>query len=351
MSHDTRLPVALLGATGVVGQRLLQLLDGHPLFRAAELAASPRSAGKRYGDTVNWLAPGSMPEAARDLVVKEAGDPLISPLILSALDGESARRLEPLYAERGQFVISNASAFRDDPRVPLIIPEVNPEDLALLPDLPWAGRGGGIVTNPNCCVAGLALVLAPLEKRFGIESLLVNTLQALSGAGYPGLSSLDVLDNVLPDIPGEAEKIASEPCRILGRRFPIAVAVHRVPVLDGQTLTVFARLNGDPDVDEVRIALTNWEPAAAARGLPSAPARPLRLHRDRSRPQPRLDAGAAEGMAVSVGPVSLDPIYGHRFTLVVHNTLRGAAGAALMNAELVLQSGLLRSESRLRCSA
>jgi aspartate-semialdehyde dehydrogenase len=300
---------------------------------------------------VNWLAPGNAPRTVRDLVIKEAGEPLASPLLLSALDGESARRLEPLYAERGHLVISNASAFRDDPRVPLIIPEVNPEDLALLPDQPWARRGGGIVTNPNCCVAGLALALAPLERRFGIESLLVNTLQALSGAGYPGLSSLDVLGNVLPDIPGEAEKIAVEPCRILGRCFPIAVAVHRVPVLDGHTLTVFARLKGSPGSDEVAAALANWEPAALARNLPSAPVKPLHLHEDLSRPQPRLDAGRAGGMTVSVGPVRLDPVYGHRFTLVVHNTLRGAAGAALLNAELVLQSGLLEAESRTRRSA
>ncbi|MCP4547915.1 MAG: aspartate-semialdehyde dehydrogenase [bacterium] len=329
-----RRPVAVLGATGIVGQRIIELLIDHPWFRVGELVASERSAGKVYGEIVNWQAAEQVPAEVAQLTVLGPGARLEARLVFSALDATAALRLEPRYAGRGHLVVSNAGAFRGDATVPLLIPEINPDALKLLERQEWAAVGGGIVTNPNCCVAGLALALAPLERRFGIEGVLVNTLQALSGAGYPGVSSLDVLGNVIPFIPGEEEKIEREPLKILNADFPIDAAVHRVPVRDGHTLTVHVKLKSAARIEEVETVLREFV-GDAPPTLPSAPARPLHLSDDPTRPQPLHDITRGGGMTVTLGPITEDGVFGFRFTLVVHNTIRGAAGAALLNAELL----------------
>ncbi len=338
---EQKIPAAVLGATGAVGQRLVALLADHPWFALAEVAASARSAGKIYGEAVRWILPGSPPAAARSLPVLAVGDRLESPLVFSCLDAAAARESEPLYADRGHRVVSNASAFRLSREVPLLVPEVNPRAVGLLDRQEWAVRTGGLVTNPNCCVAGLVMALAPLRAAFGIRSVVVTTLQALSGAGYPGVASLDALANVVPFIAGEEEKIAEEPRKILDDTFPISVAVNRVPVRDGHTESVFVKLEKRASLVEIRSAMAGFRGEARDLSLPSAPARPLIVLDEADRPQPARDAERENGMAVFVGGLRADPVFDARFTVLVHNTLRGAAGAALLNAELLAARGYL----------
>jgi aspartate-semialdehyde dehydrogenase len=352
---DTRIPVAVLGATGAVGQRLVSLLAGHPTFVLAEVAASERSAGKSYLDATRWILPGDVPGEARDLDVKAVGAEFDSPLLLSGLDAAVSDVIEPLQAGRGKLVVSNTRSFRMRPDVPLVIPEVNAEHLALLDGQPWRAKGGGIVTNPNCSVVGLAMALAPLRRAFGVEAVVVTTLQALSGAGYPGVPSLDANANVIPFIDGEEEKIEREPKKILGRLeggrvvdagFPISVSVNRVPVRDGHTESVFVKLGSKASLADVRAALESFSGEPQRLGLPSAPGRPLVVRDERDRPQPLRDVGAGNGMTVTVGRLRSDPVYDARFTLLVHNTIRGAAGAALLNAELLAATGWLAVPAR-----
>jgi aspartate-semialdehyde dehydrogenase len=347
---DSRIPVAVLGATGAVGQRLVSLLAGHPVFRLAEVAASERSAGKGYAEATRWFLPGDVPVEARDLAVTAVDAEFASPLLLSGLDAAVADTIEPLQASRGRLVVSNTKSFRMRPDVPLVIPEVNADHLALLDGQPWRGAGGGIVTNPNCSVVGLAMALAPLHRAFGIGAVAVTTLQALSGAGYPGVPSLDANANVIPFIDGEEEKIEREPKKILGRLegervvdadFPISVSVNRVPVRDGHTESVFVKLRTKASLADVRAALESFAGEPQRLGLPSAPAKPLAVRDERDRPQPMRDVEAGNGMTVSVGRLRPDPAYDVRFTLLVHNTVRGAAGAALLNAELLAATGRL----------
>jgi len=348
--RDGRLPVAVLGATGAVGQRMVSLLAGHPTLRLAEVAASERSQGKSYAEATRWFLPGDVPEEARDLVVKAVDGPLSSRLVLSALDAAAAESVEPLQAARGKLVVSNTKSFRMKADVPLLIPEVNADHLALLDRQEWAASGGGLVTNPNCVVVGLALALAPLHRAFGLEAVCVTTLQALSGAGYPGVPSLDALGNVVPFIEGEEEKVATEPGKILGRledgrvvpaAFPVSVSVNRVPVRDGHTESVFVKLSRKASLPEIRAALEGFSGEPQRLGLPSAPPRPVVVRDERDRPQPLRDLEAGHGMAVTVGRLRADPVYDVRFTLLVHNTVRGAAGAALLNAELLAATGRL----------
>jgi aspartate-semialdehyde dehydrogenase len=347
---DARIPVAVLGATGAVGQRLVSLLAGHPLFVLAEVAASERSAGRPYADATRWILPGDVPEEARDLVVRPVDADFSSPVLLSGLDAAVADAIEPLQAGRGRLVVSNTKSFRMRPDVPLVIPEVNADHLALLDGQPWRPSGGGIVTNPNCSVVGLAMALAPLHRAFGVEAVAVTTMQALSGAGYPGVASLDAEGNVIPFIDGEEEKIEREPKKILGRLeagrvvdadFPISVAVNRVPVRDGHTESVFLRLARKAPLADVRQALESFTGEPQRLGLPSAPPHPLAVREERDRPQPARDVEAGGGMTVTVGRLRPDPVYDVRFTLLVHNTVRGAAGAALLNAELLAATGRL----------
>ena len=329
----------MIGATGAVGQRFVQLLDHHPWFELAEAAASERSAGKRYEDASRWLLPGTVPDGAARLIVRRVGEPLTSPIVFSALDAETAREAEPRYAEDGHLVLSNASAHRMHPAVPLLIPEINPDSIDLLPRQPWSARGGGIVANPNCCVAGLAMALSPLHERFGIAHVTVTTLQALSGAGYPGVASLDAVGNVIPFIAGEEEKIESEPAKILGAGFPISVSANRVAVRDGHTESVFVKLARPADRSEIRSALSAFRGEPQRLGLPSAPAAPVVVLDEADRPQPARDVDREGGMTVFVGNLRRDPWFDARFTVLVHNTVRGAAGAAIENAELLAARG------------
>jgi aspartate-semialdehyde dehydrogenase len=342
---SARKRAAVLGATGVVGQRLVSLLATHPWFEIAVLAGSQRSRGKAYGDTVHWLASESPPAALAALPVVGPLPPQPVDVAFSALDAAVAREVEPAWAAAGVPVVSNASALRMASDVPLLIPEVNAGHLALV-----AGRGSGfVVTNPNCAVSGLAIAVAPLYRTFGVEALHVTTLQAVSGAGYPGVAALDILGNVLPGIVGEEEKIEREPAKILGdvvdgvvrpARFTVSAQTFRVPVVDGHLLSVALRLARAVEVDEARDAMERFG-SGARLDLPSSPDRVLEVLDGDAAPQPRLHAGRGRGMTVSVGRLRRSPGNELRLVALVHNTMRGAAGAALLNAELLAARGLL----------
>jgi aspartate-semialdehyde dehydrogenase len=346
-----KIPVGVLGATGAVGQRFIQLLTDHPWFEVTELAASDRSAGKPYHDACVWRLPGGPPEAVARTSVGGCDGPFRSPLLFSALDSSVAGEVEAGLAARGHAVVSNARNHRMDPDVPLLIPEVNADHLDAIALQRSRNRGGYIVTNPNCSVVGLAMALAPLERAFGLESVAVVTLQALSGAGYPGVASLDVTDNVIPFIGGgEEEKIEAEPRKILGRfadgafrdaEFRVSASVHRVAVSDGHSLATFVRLRRRATPEEAARALAEFGGEPQQRRLPSAPQRPIHVLALEDRPQPRLDRDRERGMAVSVGRIRGDGIYDLKLQVLVHNTIRGAAGAAILNAELLQARGLI----------
>ncbi len=321
--------VALLGATGVVGQNIVRLLRDHPFLRLDEVVASRASAGQAYGDAVGSGAG----DPAASLRLKVPGDRLASPIVLSALPGGVALELEPEYARRGHLVCSNASAFRDDPRVPLLVPEINAQALSLLDAQEWSG---GLVANPNCVVSGLSLALAPLHARHGIEAVTIVTMQALSGAGRRGLSAWETNANVIPNIAGEAEKIPVEIRKILGADFPVSVQVNRVPVLDGHLASVFVKLQDGAKLETTKATLREFESPEHVVCLPTAPSAPLRLLDAPDRPQPRIDLEAGAGMSVSVGSFAADPVYDACFTVLVHNLVRGAAGACVLNAELAV---------------
>jgi aspartate-semialdehyde dehydrogenase len=341
----SKIPVGVLGATGAVGQRFVSLLRDHPFFELREVVASERSAGKPYAEAAQWRLAEPLPEAARDLKVKSLDDGLASPVLFSGLDSSVAGEAEARLAASGHAVVTNARNHRMDPEVPLLVPEINPDHLGLL-------RGKGyIVTNPNCSVVGLAMALAPLHRAFGVEAVFVVTLQALSGAGYPGVASMDVSDNVLPFIGGgEEEKIESEPRKILGTLsgarvemapFTISASVHRVAVSDGHTMAACVKLGRRATPEEAREALASFRGEPQERRLPLAPERPIHVLTENDRPQPRLDRDRERGMAVSVGRVRGDSLFDLRMEVLVHNTIRGAAGAAILNAELLKARGLL----------
>ncbi|HET7563720.1 MAG TPA: aspartate-semialdehyde dehydrogenase [Gemmatimonadaceae bacterium] len=346
-------PVAVLGATGAVGQTFIRLLAHHPWFRIAELAASERSAGKAYGDAARWLEGGLPHEIAAMTVLPCDPSVVRAPLVFSALDAGVAGDVEAAFARAGRFVLSNARNFRMDADVPLLIPEVNPEHLALL-DVQRARRGwdGAIITNANCATMVIAMALAPLHAAFGIETLFAMTMQAVSGAGYPGVPSLDILGNVIPFIKNEEEKIESETLKILGRMerdavvpAPIRVSAqaNRVPVENGHTACMVVGFSRRVAPDEATHALTSFRSAVADVELPSAPARPLIVVDAPDRPQPKRDAGAGNGMSIVIGRVRRDPILDVRLVASGHNTIRGAAGASILNAELLVARGLLAS--------
>ena len=344
---DTRLPVAVLGATGIVGQRLVRMLSGHPWLKLAEVVASPRSAGRRYAEVARWNLSGDIPGSAAGLTVLDLRDPLRSRLVLSALPREAATDLEPDLARAGHVVCSNASAHRQRADVPLIVPEINAGELKRTEEQPWFARGGALVANPNCVVAGVAMALAPIERSFGIEEATVVTLQALSGAGLAGTGAVQMSGNIIPWISGEEEKIGPELNKILGARIRVAAATNRVPVLDGHMAHVFLRLRTPAQPDEVERALRHFRGCSSVRELPTLPKRPLAVRSEPDRPQPRLDIGASRAMAVSVGRVRSAPPHDLALVTVVHNGVRGAAGACLANTELCVARGLLeRGESR-----
>ena len=342
--------VGVLGATGMVGQQFLRLLDRHPVFSPAWLAASERSEGRPYQDATTWRLPGAPPAYTRDRRV-EAATPGRGPrLVFSALDAAAAADLEPAFAAAGQIVVSNARSFRLMEDVPLLVPEINPDHLALIGVQRRArGWSGAIVTNPNCSTVVLAIALAPLRP-FGIRTVLTTTLQAVSGAGYPGVPSFDIIGNVIPEIGGEEDKIETEANKILGTLtegkvspHPAVVSAHtnRVPVIDGHTLTISVALESCPSVEDVASAMRVWRGRPQALRLASAPDPPLAVLEDPFRPQPRLDAGRGGGMTVSVGRIRPCPVLGTKFVALGHNTVRGAAGAAILNAELMLADGWL----------
>jgi aspartate-semialdehyde dehydrogenase len=344
-----RIPVAILGATGSVGQRFIQLLERHPWFRVHELVASDRSAGKSYGQAADWRLESLIPDDVLGLTVKPLGVALESRLLFSGLDSSVAGEAEDDYANRGCAVISNSRNHRMDADVPLLIPEVNADHLAAV-ETQRAKRGGYIVTNPNCSVVGLALALAPLERAFGIEAVQVTTMQAISGAGFAGVASYAILDNVIPFIGGgEEEKIETEPRKILGRwngaftdaPMKISAQVNRVATIDGHLMTISLKLRNHASIDDVRNALESFEGEPQRLGLPFAPKRPIHYIDAPDRPQPRLDRDRENGMSVSVGRLRPCPILDYRMVALVHNTIRGAAGAAILNAELLKARGLL----------
>lgn len=339
--RDPRLPVAVLGATGIVGQRLVRMLAGHPSLRLAEVVASSRSAGRRYADVVRWGLTGDIPDAAARLRIGTVGDRPSSRLVLSALPRAVATDLELALARGGHVVCSNASAHRQRADVPLIVPEINAGDLARVRSQPWSARGGALVTNPNCVVVGVALALAPIERSFGIEEATVVTLQALTGAGLSGVGAVQMSGNVVPWISGEEEKIGPELNKILGTRIRVAASTNRVPVLDGHMAHVFLKLRTPARPEEVEHSLLDFRPSAPLPGLPTLPERPIVVRSEADRPQPRLDIGASAGMAVSVGRIRSAPPHDLALVTVVHNGVRGAAGACLANAELCAVRGLL----------
>ncbi|GBC81101.1 Aspartate-semialdehyde dehydrogenase [bacterium HR10] len=347
-----KIPVGILGATGIVGQRLVALLEQHPWFEVTEVAASDRSAGLRYEEAVHWLLPSPIPERVRRLVVKECAPGLECQLVFSALPADVAAEVEPEFARAGYVVCSNASAHRLEPDVPLLIPEVNPDHLQAIAHQRrrrgWAR--GFIVTNPNCSTIHLTLVLKPLMDRFGLRQVMVTTLQALSGAGYPGVTSLDIVDNVIPFIKNEEEKLETETRKLLGRwegegfafaPLRISAQCNRVPTLDGHMECVSLAFERRPTREEIIEALASFASVPQQLRLPTAPARPIVVREEPDRPQPRLDREVERGMASVVGRIRPCAILDYKMVILGHNTIRGAAGAALLNAELLLAQGWL----------
>jgi aspartate-semialdehyde dehydrogenase len=348
----SRIPVTILGATGVVGQRFVRRLKDHPLFEIRHLAASDRSAGRTYEDACAWRLDGE-PYGGLPAATLRAAHPseAFSPVVFSALDSGPAAEVEPLFAAAGSLVFSNASAFRMEPDVPLLVPEANACHLGLI-DTQRKTRGwkGAIVCNPNCTATVLVMGLAPLQEAFGIERIFMTSMQSISGAGYPGVPSLDILGNVIPFIRNEEEKVEEETPKMLGRLvngtleaagFGISAMCYRVPVVEGHTEAVSVSLRGAPSPEKVLDVFLSWRGDARVSKLHSAPEVPIRVHTAEGRPQVRLDVEKDGGMSVHVGRVRRCPLLGIKFALLGHNTERGAAGASVLNAELAHALGYL----------
>lgn len=337
----------------MVGQRFVELLEDHPQFQITALAASDRSQGKTFAEACTWRLAGEMPEAVRKIQVRAPVPPLDCDLVFSSLPGDIARATEGSFAAAGFPVISNSSAFRMDHDVPLLIPEVNPEHLALLDAQHKSSdrQHGFIVTNPNCSTIMLAIALAPLQQNFGIESVVATTMQALSGAGYPGVASLAISDNVLPFIDGEEEKIEEETLKILGQMngeriedapMKVSAQCHRVNVSDGHLAAVRVKLNDSTPIADVKQALSSFSALPQELKLHSAPEQVIIVREEQDRPQPRLDRDAGKGMSITIGRLQPDKVLDYRFVVLSHNTIRGAAGAAILNAELLVAMGKLK---------
>ena len=345
-----RIEVGVLGATGMVGQEFLVQLADHPWFELTWIGASERSAGKRYRDATAWRLPAPRPDRAADMVVDTVSPGRAPQLVFSGLDASVAGEVETAFAETGHIVVSNARNHRMDAVVPLIIPEINADHLRLLPaqeaSKGWSGR---IVTNPNCSTVVLAMAVAPL-RQFGLRQIIVSTLQAVSGAGYPGVASLDIVGNVVPVVGGEEPKMETETKKILGHVTDEGVEPHavtvsasttRVPVINGHTELVTVSLESDPGPAALIAALRGFSGRPQEIGLPSAPPQPLIYFDEEDRPQPRLDADRSRGMAVCIGRLRACPVLDYKFVAMGHNTVRGAAGAAVLNAELLRADGVL----------
>lgn len=342
-----RYSVGVLGATGMVGQKFIQLLDGHPWFKLTSLAASERRIGKKYGDEVDWVVSRDIPEIARDIEMVPMDPKYVdADIVFSALPSGIAREVEPKFAEAGFVVASNASAYRMAEDVPLVIPEVNPDHLGLI-EVQKRNRGwdGFIVTNPNCTTIVLVLSLKPLMD-LGLQNVRVASMQALSGAGYPGVPSLAITDNVIPFIKGEEDKVEEEPLKLLGRfdgekvqfaNIKVSASCHRVPVIDGHTEAVWVEFNRSVDVDEVKRAFESLKPL----DLPTSPEKVIIVREEPDRPQPRLDIDAGGGMSITVGRIRKDGDNSVKYIVMGHNTVRGAAGASILNAELMIKEKII----------
>ena len=346
-----RIPVGVLGGTGMVGQHFIKFLRNHPWFDVTWVGASDRSAGKRYCEATHWRLDGLMPARVREIVVSDSKPVPGAPrLMFSAMDASVATEIERAFAEAGHIVVSNSKNHRMDPDVPLLVPEVNADHLKLIP-LQQRNRGwkGQIATNPNCSTVVLTMALAPF-KQFGIKRVIVTTMQAISGAGYPGVPSMDIMANVIPHIGGEEEKMQQETQKILGEfagdhiePLTARVSAHcnRVPVVDGHTIAVSVETEKKPSMGELIAAIANYRGVPQQRNLPSAPAHPVQYMEEQNRPQPRRDVERDHGMAVYVGRLRECPALDFKFIALGHNTIRGAAGAAVLNAELMYSEGLL----------
>jgi aspartate-semialdehyde dehydrogenase len=351
-SSSNRIPVGVLGATGAVGQRFVQLLEGHPWFEVVSISGSDRTAGKRYGEACRWLLPEPMPDRLRDEKVRRSTpEEMGVGLVFSALPGKKALRLEPEFARAGAAVCSNASAFRPETDVPILLPEVNPGHIDVIPaqreKRDWSGC---IVTNPNCTSAGMTIVLKALGEAFGIRRVFAVSMQALSGAGYPGVASLDIQDNVVPYVHGEEEKVEWEPRKMLGELiseqiqpadFKMSVHTNRVPVSDGHLVCLSLELDKKTDPDSVIAALADYQAPPESKDLPSAPDPVIQYRTEPDRPQPRLDRMAGKGMTTVAGRVRSDPLLDYKMVVLSHNTIRGAAGGSIYNAELLVECGFI----------
>lgn len=350
-----KLEVGILGATGMVGQRFVSLLEHHPWFEVAWLGASDKSAGKNYAEACNWRLRDPMPESARSLPVFEckpdghAGE--IPQLVFASLDSRVAGEVEKAFAQAGHVVVSNSSNHRMDADVPLLIPEVNPDHLALVRtqrrERKWKGM---IVTNPNCTTVGLAMSLAPLDRAFGLDKVMMTSMQAVSGAGYPGVPTLDIMGNVIPYIGGEEEKVERETQKLLGKlsggrvhpgEFAVSAQCNRVFVEDGHTESISVSLKSKATVEDLVKVWRAFRALPQERELPSAPKHPIVVRDERDRPQPKFDLATENGMATVIGRVRHCPVLQFKYTALSHNTIRGAAGAALLNAELMKAEGYL----------
>ncbi|NJN16278.1 MAG: aspartate-semialdehyde dehydrogenase [Oscillochloris sp.] len=347
-----RIPVAVLGATGTVGQRFIQLLEGHPWFEVAAVTGSTRSAGRTYAEATRWVLDRPMPAAVRDMTILGEDADLTTPLVFSALPSKTAGDLESRLAAAGHVVCTNAGDHRMDPDVPLLIPEVNPDHLDLI-DVQRRRRGwsGAIVANPNCTATPVTMTLRPLLDQFGIERVMAVSMQALSGAGYPGVPSYDAIDNVVPYIGGsEEEKLETEPQKMLGMLgddtviaagFVTTAHCNRVPVLEGHLVCLSIAFTQRPEHAALDAALRHFRAAPQELQLPSAPAMPLVLRDEVDRPQPRRDRDAGNGMSTVIGRIRTCAVFDYKLTVLGHNTIRGAAGGSLLNAELMYARGLL----------
>ena len=350
--------VGILGATGMVGQRYIQLLEDHPWFEVTWLAASDRSTGKPYGEAAKWRLDTPLPDRIAKMIVSPAEPEGAPKIVFASVDAAIAREMEPRFAAAGCAVISNSSAFRMAPNVPLVLPEVNADHLQMIEEQPSRRESGGfIVTNSNCSAMGLVLALKPIEEHFGIEKIFVTTMQAVSGAGYPGVASMDILDNVIPFIGGEEEKLETETLKLLGRLDGHAVApldakmtahCNRVAVVDGHTecvsIKLGKKLGREVRREDILRAWADFKPLAGL-GLPFAPEQPVEWRDENDRPQPRLDRNRGRGMTVTVGRLRPCNVLDWKFVLLSHNTVRGAAGATILNAEMLASLGKLEPNS------
>jgi len=356
MAKTAKIPVGILGATGMVGQRFIQLLERHPWFEVAWVAASERSFGKTYAEAAKWKMKTPIPKRVANMTLSAAepggtGKSSAPKVIFAALDSDIAREMEPAFAEAGCAVISNSSAFRMHPQVPLVIPEINADHIKLIEQQSWRRSSGGfMVTNANCSVMGLAIALAPLQKAFGVEAVFAVTMQAVSGAGYPGVPSMDILGNVVPYIKNEEEKMQEEAGKLLGKlkgreivpaAFTISAHCNRVAVEDGHTESISIKLKKRATPEKIIAAWREYRGQVADLKLPFAPAEPIFYDERPDRPQPRLDIERGHGMTVSCGRLRPCSLLDWKFTMLSHNTIRGAAGAALINAELLKARGYL----------